>query len=63
MGWNITKSGHKNSCMDTKKNTTYIREDTHKKNVFFLVLGPLGFYPPYTGLVVHARSRIYRKQK
>ena len=31
-----------------------LREDTHKK-VFFLVVGPLWFYPPYTnGLVVHA---------
>ena len=31
-----------------------IREDTHKKNIFFLV-GPLIFYPPYTnGLVVYA---------
>ena len=31
-----------------------LREDTHKK-VFFLVVGPLRFYPPYTnGLVVHA---------
>ena len=32
----------------------HFREDTHKK-VFFLVVGPLRFYPPYTnGLVVHA---------
>ena len=31
-----------------------VREDTQKK-VFFLVAGPLRFYPPYTnGLVVHA---------
>ena len=31
-----------------------LREDTHKKS-FFLVVGPLRFYPPYTsGLVVHA---------
>ena len=31
-----------------------LREDTHKK-VFFLVVGPIRFYPPYTnGLVVHA---------
>ena len=32
-----------------------VREDTHKKSVFSLVVGPLRFYPPYTnGLVVHA---------
>ena len=33
-----------------------LREDTHKKSVFLLVLvGPLRFYTPYTnGLVVHA---------
>ena len=32
-----------------------IKEDTHKKKFFFLVVGPLRFYPPYTnGLVVHA---------
>ena len=31
-----------------------LREDTHKKSVI-LVVGPLGFYPPYSnGLVVHA---------
>ena len=31
-----------------------VREDTHKK-VFFLVVGPLRFYPPYTnGLLVYA---------
>ena len=30
-----------------------LREDAHKK-VFFLVVGPIRFYPPYTnGLVVH----------
>ena len=33
-----------------------LREDTHKKSVFFFV-GPLTFYPPYpNGLVVHATS-------
>ena len=33
-----------------------LREDTHKKKVFFLVIGPLRFYPPYSnGLVVHGR--------
>ena len=32
-----------------------IREDTHKRKRFFLVVGPLRFYPPYTKfLVVHA---------
>ena len=32
-------------------------EDTHKK-VFFLVVGPLRGYPPYTnGLVVHATKK------
>ena len=32
----------------------FLREDTHK-SVFFLVVGPLRVYPPYThGLVVHA---------
>ena len=27
---------------------TQVREDTHKKSVFFLVVGPLRFYPSYT---------------
>ena len=32
-----------------------VREDTHIKKVFFLVVGPVRFYPHYTnGLVVHA---------
>ena len=32
------------------------REDTH----FFLVVGPLRFYPPYTnGIVVHATFFLY----
>ena len=32
-----------------------LREDTHIKKWFFLVVGPLSFYLPYTnGLVVHA---------
>ena len=32
-----------------------LREDTHKKRLFFSVVGPIRFYPPYTnGLVVHA---------
>ena len=39
-----------------KKSQALKREDTHKK-VFFLVVGPLRFYSPYTnGLVVHATS-------
>ena len=34
-----------------------LREDTHKKG-FFLVVGPLRVYPPYTnGLVVHVTFR------
>ena len=33
---------------------------THIKRVFFLVVGPLRFYPPYTnGLVVHATFLIF----
>ena len=33
----------------------YCLGKTHIKKVFFLVVGPLRFYPPYTnGLVVHA---------
>ena len=32
-----------------------LSQDTHKKKVVFLVVGPLRFYPPYTkGLVAHA---------
>ena len=38
----------------TRLTLRLLREDTHKK-VFFLVVGPPRFYPPYTnGLVVHA---------
>ena len=35
-----------------------VREDTHKKNVFFLVVGPLRFCPPPppNGLVVHVKA-------
>ena len=25
-----------------------LREDTHKKKVVFVVVGPIRFYPPYT---------------
>ena len=36
-------------------NQREVREDTHKKSVYFLVVVPLRFNPPYTnGLVVHA---------
>ena len=35
----------------------YIREDTHKE-VVFLVVGPLRFYPPFTnGFMVHATKQ------
>ena len=38
----------------SQKYPSRIREDTHKKS-FFLMVGPLRLYPPYTnGLVVHA---------
>ena len=39
---------------DSQTHTHRLREDIHKKR-FFLVVGPLRFYPFYTnGLVVHA---------
>ena len=47
-------SGFSSSFFFCNIDIVALREDTHKKNVFFLVVGPLRFYPPYTNdLVVH----------